>query len=709
MKVQPGFIPLLLALLVPAARAQTPNNPTRPDMARQVRIEAAEFQRAQPVPTHHNNNDRNDFGRWAVFSKGLPHDNLGEPDPTQFDALLAALLTGDPAQLEAVVLGGERRLSNPQAGFSYVLEGADPQAITMGPAPDFDSAEVAAEMSELYWLALTRDVRFDQYGGHHGVDYAAWKIGDMRGYRGPRRGNGTLVPRVAFRADVPGAAEGPYISQFLYKTIPYGGGPLATESEINPPPPGVEPTAHQPVEQRIWTRFPGDDRVTGYNEWLDIQNGKQPADPTDTLEDFDDTRRYIRNGRDLAEWVHFDYPLQASLNAALILARQGDFTPDGRYDPSPESSPRAEDPNNPYRFYTKQEPFVTFGNSDVQSVTTLVTNTVLRAQWFQKWQVHRRLRPEEYGGRVHNTLTGTRTYPVPAELLNSPALPQIFARNAQLNAARNLGPGTYLLPQAFPEGSPVHPAYASGHSTYIGAGVTVLKAFYSDFPIINPQVPNADGTALVSYAGTLTMFNELDKLTSNVGMARLWAGVHYRSDHENGVRLGELYALRTLQDWARLYPERLPDGRPFQGFQVRTFSGNTLTVNATSPVLPNHVSRVESFTLINADTGQPIPGYSPIDNNTVIDLSDLAAQGHTRFAVRATTFPQVVGSVRFEYWDQVRVRSAYPYDLGEGLDDNQEPLELPTATLTLRAVPFSAAGAGGVGGVPLNVRVVVQQ
>ncbi|MFP2935011.1 hypothetical protein ACLESO_59885, partial [Pyxidicoccus sp. 3LG] len=114
-----------------------------------------------------------------------------------------------------------------------------------------------------------------------------------------------------------------------------------------------------------------------------------------------------------------------------------------------------------------------------------------------------------------------------------------------------------------PEGSPIHPAYGSGHSTYIGAGITAIKAMYGDFPIINPQVPNATGTALLPFAGTLMMFDELDKLASNVGVARLYAGVHYRSDHDNASRLGELYALRALQDWVRLYPEKLPDGQPF--------------------------------------------------------------------------------------------------------------------------------------------------
>jgi hypothetical protein len=77
-------------------------------------------------------------------------------------------------------------------------------------------------------------------------------------------------------------------------------------------------------------------------------------------------------------------------------------------------------------------------------VTALVTNTSIRAQWFQKWQVHRRLRPEEYGGRVHvelNPRTNPLRYPIPSELLSSPVLPLVLQRNAE----RGLGTaGTYL-------------------------------------------------------------------------------------------------------------------------------------------------------------------------------------------------------------------------------------------------------------------------
>ncbi|AKJ02272.1 galactose oxidase-like protein [Archangium gephyra] len=87
------------------------------------------------------------------------------------------------------------------------------------------------------------------------------------------------------------------------------------------------------------------------------------------------------------------------------------------------------------------------------------------------------------------------------------------------------------------------------------------------------------------YTGpALTIENELDKLAMNIGVGRLFGGVHWRTDHENAVRLGELIALRVLQDLARTYNE------DFAGFQVWTFGGNVLTIHATTPALPNSVS-----------------------------------------------------------------------------------------------------------------------
>jgi hypothetical protein len=53
----------------------------------------------------------------------------------------------------------------------------------------------------------------------------------------------------------------------------------------------------------------------------------------------------------------------------------------------------------------------------------------------------------------------------------------------------------------------------------------------------------------------MTVGSEQDKLASNIAHARMFGGVHYRSDGERGIRLGEQVAVRFLQDHLRSYPE----------------------------------------------------------------------------------------------------------------------------------------------------------
>ena len=78
---------------------------------------------------------------------------------------------------------------------------------------------------------------------------------------------------------------------------------------------------------------------------------------------------------------------------------------------------------------------------------TEVATRALKAVWYQTWFVHRRLRPEAFGGLVHNTRTGQADYPVNAELLNSSALDAVAASY-----------GSFLLPLGAPEGCPTHPS-----------------------------------------------------------------------------------------------------------------------------------------------------------------------------------------------------------------------------------------------------------
>ena len=52
----------------------------------------------------------------------------------------------------------------------------------------------------------------------------------------------------------------------------------------------------------------------------------------------------------------------------------------------------------------------------------------LKAVWHQKWFVHRRLRPEEYAGRVHVRRRRGADYPIHSDVLESEALRRVSDR-----------------------------------------------------------------------------------------------------------------------------------------------------------------------------------------------------------------------------------------------------------------------------------------
>jgi len=65
---------------------------------------------------------------------------------------------------------------------------------------------------------------------------------------------------------------------------------------------------------------------------------------------------------------------------------------------------------------------------------------------------------------------------------------------------------------------------------------------------------------------------ELDKLAENVAYARNFAGVHFRSDAAEGLRLGETVAIQYLREM------KLTAREFFAGFHLRKFDGTQITV-----------------------------------------------------------------------------------------------------------------------------------
>jgi len=528
-----GTEPLLTTNHSSAQGAQPGSNVRANACAKLRRDAALAGNLATPANLQHPPNDDENLypNKIGSYSKGLPHNADGTVDLTAYAALLKAINSGSPADFDAIPLGGTRKLTNPQSGLAFDMEGPDAHALVQPPAPAFASREQAAEISENYWMALLRDVPYSQYAGNPIANAAA---ADLSSYGSDFKGAksaGAVTTGTLFRGITPGDQKGPYISQFFYQDCNFGANKL---------------------EQKITTAQPGINYMTTFSDWLAIQRGFEPSGGV-----LDPTPRYMRTGRDIGQWVHIDVLFQGYFQAFLVLAGAG----------------APFDNGNPYTSSPNQIGFGTFGGPHIATLLCEVSTRALKAVWFQKWFVHRRLRPEVHAARIDRTLYHGAGYPVHPQVLNS------------LSSGAGLGgfmpAGNALLPMAFPEGSPTHPAYGAGHATVAGACVTILKAWFEETtPLVNiglnPVQPTDDGLALVPYtgsdAGELTVGGELNKIAANVATGRNMAGVHWRSDATESMNLGERIAIGILGEARACYNES------FNGFSLTKFDGTTITV-----------------------------------------------------------------------------------------------------------------------------------
>lgn len=495
----------------------------RKSEAFECRNRAAISQRRVDVSAPLTNEDERLYpNALGSYTKAMPHDASGIVDPAAWAAFLKAVETGASADFDLIPKGGAAKQANPQAAFAYDLAGADSHALSMPAPPAFASAETAGEMVELYAHALLRDVPFESYASDPQVPPVIAGLNALSDFRGPKAG-GVVTSATLFRGITPGDLSGNYISQFLLLPVVSGA---------------------QTIHQTYKVPMEGDDHMTSGASWLNILRGGAPT----TSIAYDTTPRYLSTARDLGEYVHRDYSYQAFLSAALILLGMGAPVRTG----------------NPYKTSLNQGGFVTFGGPDILARVADVSQSALKAAWFQKWRCHRRLRPEVFGGRVHQVLDGGASHPIHTDVLGS-----------VLTAAIHAKTGTWFLPMAFAEGSPTHPAYPAGHAAIAGACVTVLKAFFDgSYVIPSPVVvdPGSNGTALQPLAATLTVEGELNKLANNIAIGRNLAGVHWRSDGHEGLLLGQAVAIAALKDWKRTYHQD-PGTCNFTGF-----SGELITI-----------------------------------------------------------------------------------------------------------------------------------
>ncbi|CAN5472360.1 vanadium-dependent haloperoxidase [soil metagenome] len=484
--------------------------------------------------------DNGDKARYSDFSglhsKALLHNSLGVPNSTAMLSLIHAFETGDAADFANILVGtpgggGNSKLNGPQVALAFDLEGLDSHATVIPAAPTTRSAQTAAEQVEHYWASLLADVPFTDYATNTQVGQAVTDMNNLSYLQSPANNQFPypVTRQNLFRGRVAtndGNVKGPYISQFMVQPTFYG---------------------RQPLSQQYQTFLPvgggGSNYMTTPGEYQLVQNG---GDSGRTLA-FDPTLRYLRNGRDLAAYTSADVLYQGYFTAFMVLAGLG----------------AAPNPGSPYIGSLTQKAFATLGGPDCAGTLAEMATRALKAAWFHKWIKDLRMRPEEYGALVHARKTNASPMPQAAaelhpNVLNSVGLAQTFAAN-----------GSYLLPQAFPEGSPTHPCYPTGHGAVGGACATVLKFFFNGSQKIRPLLqaagqdvvqPSTNGLALNAYTGsdrnTLDINGELNKLCFNISFGHgIHAGIHFRSSTYWSILLGEQVALSILQDRAKSYNE----------------------------------------------------------------------------------------------------------------------------------------------------------
>jgi hypothetical protein len=549
-----GLSPLLSSTKAKAAvlHANTSvGGQARRTAAYQLRLQVALNQFNKPLPNQINNGDEKLYNNTFIgqYSKALRHTTIGDPDPGSYRKFLSACQTGTQSSFEACTLGGTVPLTSPQGGLAYALIGADEGAVTIPPAPTLASAERAGEMVENYWQALCRDVPFDQYGLEPLTQAAIADLNKLSDFTGPKV-NGQVTPGTLFRGFTAGDLIGPYVSQFFMQPV-NGLGDFSMRDPLGNP------------AQLYLSYVPGLDYMTDEASWLAVQNG-QATVPTKARTIFfafgpntyNSSPGPLHDGRDMAGVVHTDELYQHPFWAACEMLGAG----------------FPANPGNPYSA-TKTPNEVGFSAWGGPMFTGLLGHVALQAAqavWYQKFYVHRPLRPEEYSGRVQNLLTGKGQYPLQVDVLNSAAVQQVFSKH-----------GTYYLPMAYPEGCPTHPSYGSGHATVAAACCTMLKALFNGATSftslgITPMY-SPDGVTLQPYTGadvdSITVETELNKMASNIGVARNIAGVHWRSDYTQSLNLGEAVAIAFLQDMVHVFNE--VGGT----FQFNKFDGTPITIS----------------------------------------------------------------------------------------------------------------------------------
>ncbi|VBB17578.1 PAP2 superfamily protein [Yasminevirus sp. GU-2018] len=385
------------------------------------------------------------------------------------------------------VVNPSLKVVDPLCFYSKQTYGPLCNTTVVDPPHSYSSREFALNMLELYFMYLMRDVKFSEWSSYPIYSQC---MDLMKSHDKKTRFNLRMNNKANNIND-----NTYYVSQFLLQPVPYWQGGMDNK---------IKPYKH------------GSDTLTTIELYEQLHH--YGVVPTIDIGP-EATRRYIVTGRDLATMVHKDHPIQVTLGAYKLL--------NGVY---PESK----------KIFNKTlpiTPFVDNGQPLIELLITMASMCVLRSAWYHKYHTFRVLRPEEFGYNVEKEIGKFNDV--------------VLDKNNVILKEVNYRIGSHLLPGVYPEGCPAHPSFPSGHAVLAGAGITIIKAFFDEDYEIPHMIPNSAGDTLETTSEKVKVGDELNKLAFNMAFGRNWAGIHYRMDAENGIKLGEHVAISILRDYVK--------------------------------------------------------------------------------------------------------------------------------------------------------------
>ena len=483
-----------------------------------------------------------------LFSKTLEHDPVTSfPLCSHVQKIVEAVSTPPRAEMFTAIPrapGSVQKLEGPQTSWDSMLMTSP--AATSATAKKLTDPEFGFEIAEVFAMALLRDKPFVSWAQDAEVQQVIDVLNTYSQKSTAPLEGGVITLRSLMRGAGADETIGPYVSQYLLQPFQYGNLKITQKYAIENDP-------HEP---------------TDWKEFIKIQDGR----PTETRAD-KDGESFNFSPRNLGSAVHNDPLFQFYYNAALISFQCG-ISASGMTGDAPPSTISA---------------WTQGGGPDVFGTVSGVALSALKAGWWHKWQHAMRIRPEAVGGLFEfckNNLAKCERVPELRPMYD--AFRQGLKNMTLAFTGRTGGSETLLLATQYPEGSPTHPSWPAGHATVAGACVTILKAMLNTHNANNEKLPwpTEQCTAfeahvqgeLSSYAGAdagdMTIVGELNKLASNAALGRNFAGVHFRSDGDQGLVIGEQIAIQYLESKLQEYALK----SVLNSFTLEKFDGTIIVI-----------------------------------------------------------------------------------------------------------------------------------